>query len=236
MKGVHAEKVSGITQELSQLRGELSTESKMKIYFDNSGLHRGRILITAEQLNFSFDEQPLWTEALTFRISSGERISLKGANGSGKTTLIRILLGQILPSQGTIDRSDFKHIYMDQDYSLIDNHLTVYEQAQKFNSGALQEHEIKIRLNRFLFAKDYWDKPCAALSGGEKMRLLLCSLAIGNQAPDLIVLDEPTNNLDIQNIGILTHAINEYEGTLIVVSHDTHFLKDIRIEREILLQ
>jgi ATPase subunit of ABC transporter with duplicated ATPase domains len=124
-------------------------------------------------------------------------------------------------------------VYIDQDYSLIANGLKVYEQAQRFNSSALQEHEIKIRLTRFLFTKDYWDKPCGDLSGGEKMRLMLCCLTISNQAPDIIVLDEPTNNLDIQNIEILTAAINEYEGTLIVVSHDEYFLEEINIERVI---
>jgi len=97
----------------------------------------------------------------------------------------------------------------------------------------LQEHDIKTRLNRFLFTKEYWDKPCKALGGGEKMRLMLCSLTIRNQAPDVIILDEPTNNLDIQNIEILTTAINEYKGTLLVVSHDEYFLKQINVESSI---
>jgi len=128
-----------------------------------------------------------------------------------------------------------KAIYIDQDYSLINNKLNVYEQAQQFNSGVLQEHDIKIRLNRFLFTKEYWDKPCKALSGGEKMRLMLCSLTISNQAPDIIILDEPTNNLDIQNIEILTAAINEYRGTLIVISHDEYFLKQINVEHSMVI-
>ncbi|WP_312133386.1 hypothetical protein [Empedobacter sp.] len=71
------------------------------------------------------------------------------------------------------------------------------------------------------------------LSGGERMRLLLCCLTINSKAPDIIILDEPTNNLDIQNIEILTKAINEYQGTLIVVSHDEAFLEQIKIERTI---
>lgn len=106
----------------------------------------------------------------------------------------------------------------------------VYEQAQKFNVSGLQEHDIKMKLNKFLFSQNDWNKPCFALSGGEKMRLLLCCLTINNQAPDIIILDEPTNNLDIQNIEILTTAINKYKGTLIVVSHDVHFLEEIHIE------
>lgn len=236
MKGVHAEKTGAIARELSDLRKEIPDGDKMKMDFDNSALHKGKILATARDANFGYNDKLLWKNALSFQITSGERIAIKGPNGSGKTTLIKMMLGELQPQKGTIDRAAVKAIYIDQDYSLIDNRLTVYEQAQQFNSGALQEHDIKIRLNRFLFTKDYWDKPCKALSGGEKMRLMLCSLSISNQAPDIIVLDEPTNNLDIQNIRILTDAINEYKGTLLVISHDEYFLRQINAERSIELE
>jgi len=204
---------------------------KMKMDFDNSALHKGKILITARDVNFGYDDRLLWMTPLNFQIRSSERIALKGLNGSGKTTLIKMILGELEPLSGTIDKAGVKAIYIDQDYSLINNNINVYEQAQRFNSGALQEHKMKIRLNRFLFTEAYWDKPCKVLSGGEKMRLILCCLTISNKAPDLIILDEPTNNLDIQNIEILTAAINEYRGTLLVVSHDEYFLKEIEVER-----
>jgi ATPase subunit of ABC transporter with duplicated ATPase domains len=233
MKGVHEEKVEVISQELNQLRKELPDMDKMRMGFDNSALHKGKTLITAKELNFGHGDQLLWRLALNFQIVSGERVVIKGPNGSGKTTLIKMILGELQPRSGTIDRAGVKAIYIDQDYSLIDNKLTVYEQAEQFNSGALQGHEIKIRLNRFLFTKEFWDKPCKDLSGGEKMRLMLCCLTIDNKVPDMIVLDEPTNNLDIQNIEILTAAINEYKGTLIVVSHDEHFLKEVNVTNSI---
>src|SRR5699024_12779 len=134
---------------------------------------------------------------------------------------------------GEIFIADNHSVYIDQEYSLINNHLQIYEQVQQFNRTGLQEHEVKIRLDRFLFSKDDWDKPCKTLSGGERMRLMLCCLNITNQSPDIIILDEPTNNLDLQNIEILTNAINEYEGTLIVISHDKIFLKEVNIERMI---
>jgi ATPase subunit of ABC transporter with duplicated ATPase domains len=111
----------------------------------------------------------------------------------------------------------------------------VYEQAQQFNTAALQEHEIKIRLHRFLFTKEDWDKPCAVLSGGERMRLILCCLMMAHQSPDMIILDEPTNSLDIQNVEILTASVNEYQGTLVVVSHDEIFLEQMQIGRTITL-
>jgi len=236
MKGVHAEKVSAIAQELSQLRTGLPGVDKMKMDFDDAAIHKGKILVTAIDMNFNYSGRPLWEQPLNFQIRSGERLAIKGRNGSGKTTLIKMILSTLRPASGTIEIADFDSIYIDQDYSLIDNTLTVYEQAQNFNSGALQEHDIKIRLNRFLFAKEYWDKSCSALSGGEKMRLILCCLAIGNQCPDVMILDEPTNNLDIQNIEILTNVISDYQGTLIVVSHDEYFLRQVGVEKVIELQ
>jgi ATPase subunit of ABC transporter with duplicated ATPase domains len=233
LKNIYAEKIGGISQDLQELRSSLPDIDKMKFGFDNSALHKGKILFTATDINFGYDSKSLWRNNLNFQITSGERIALKGTNGSGKTTLIKLILGDIEPQTGTIYRADNNAIYIDQDYSLLDNKLKVHEQAEQFNISALQEHEIKIRLNRFLFTKDDWDKSCSSLSGGERMRLLLCCLTISSKSPDIIIFDEPTNNLDIQNVEILTIAINEYQGTLIVVSHDETFLEQINIEQTI---
>jgi ATPase subunit of ABC transporter with duplicated ATPase domains len=231
LKSQHAEKVGAISQELSQLRKEQPDFDKMKFGFNNSALHKGKIIIAATSLNYSYGPRPLWQPALSFQLCSGERVALRGPNGSGKTTLIRLLLGSLEPYAGTLHRADVQVVYIDQDYSLINSQLTVYGQAQQFNTSALQEHEIKLRLARFLFSKDDWDKPCGALSGGEKLRLLLCGLMIRSHAPDFIILDEPTNNLDIQNLEILTAALSDYQGTLLVVSHDEYFLEQLRVER-----
>lgn len=235
LKSIHVEKIDGIAKELRELRSALPDIDQMKFGFDNSVLHKGKILFRANDINYGFNDQFLWRENLNIEITSGERIVLKGLNGSGKTTLIKIILGQLEPKQGIVFRAQNKSVYIDQDYSLIKNQLKVYEQAQQFNTSALEEHDIKMRLNRFLFNRDYWDKFCSSLSGGERMRLILCCLTINNESPDIIILDEPTNNLDIQNIEILTAAINEYKGTLIVVSHDESFLEQINIERSIQL-
>lgn len=235
MKGVQEEKVAAVSKELGQLRAALPDIHNMKMDFNPSVLHKGKILVTAREVNFGYGEQLLWKTPLNFQISSGERILIKGGNGSGKTTLIKMILAGIQPLTGSLKSAEVKAIYIDQDYSLIDNKRSVYEQAEAYNSGGLQEHEIKVRLNRFLFDKSFWGKPCAALSGGEKMRLMLCALTISTEAPDLMVLDEPTNNLDIRNTEILTAAVNAYEGTLLVVSHDACFLKQVAITRTIAL-
>ncbi|MDI3318311.1 ribosomal protection-like ABC-F family protein [Pinibacter soli] len=235
MKDVHAEKIGSLSDAVDKMRKQLPDIDKIRIGLNNSSLHKGKILINARNINYKYNDELLWKNNLNFLITSGKRIAIKGFNSSGKTTLIKIILGKFEPSTGAIDRAANKTIYIDQDYSLIDNGLTVYEQAQKYNYDHLQEHEVKNRLNRFLFTRPYWDKSCGSLSGGEKMRLMLCCLTMSDEAPDIIVLDEPTNNLDIQNIEILTRAINEYKGTLIVVSHDEYFLQQIGAEEELIV-
>lgn len=235
LKNIHAEKIGAISQDLKDLRTSLPDIDKMKLDFDNSTLHKGKVLFKATKINYSYKQEALWAENLNFQIISGERIALNGENGSGKTTLIKLILGEMKPHVGTIYKASNNTVYIDQDYSLVDNNLKVYEQAQQFNDSALQDYEIKTRLNRLLFNKEEWDKSCNDLSGGERMRLLLCCLSIKSKSPDIIILDEPTNNLDIQNLEILIAAINEFKGTLIVVSHDETFLEQINIERRIKL-
>lgn len=235
-KNIHGEKINSISQELTELHSSLPEIDQMKFGFDASPLHKGKVLFTADGINFKHGNGTyLWQKNLDVQIYSGERIVIKGGNGSGKTTLIRIILGELTPQTGTVTIAENNTVYIDQDYSRLNNQLSVYEQAQAFNTSALQEHEIKIRLNRFLFSKDDWNQSCDTLSGGERMRLLLCCLTIGRQSPDIIVLDEPTNNLDLQNVEILTAAINAYKGTLIVVSHDATFVEHINTERSITL-
>ena len=234
LKSVHTEKIGNIREELQDLRSSVVATEQMKFGFNNSTLHKGKVLFAAENINFKYENSDfIWQNNVNIQILSGSRIAVNGSNGSGKTTFIKILLGKLEPQHGTIFRKENKSVYIDQDYSLIGNHLKVYEQAQQFNTFNLEEHEVKIRLNRFLFPQNTWDKPCSALSGGERMRLMLCCLSIGSESPDIIILDEPTNNLDIQNIEILTNAINDYQGTLLVISHDETFLNQINIDQTI---
>ena len=138
--------------------------------------------------------------------------------------MIKIILQKINPTEGNSKASIKKSIYIDQDYSLIENEITVYEQAQKFNSSGLQEHDIKMKLNKFLFSQNDWNKPCAALSGGEKMRLMLCCLTINNQSPDIIILDEPTTHLDLVHkatlLKLLQKLTHETGKTILYSTHD----------------
>jgi ATPase subunit of ABC transporter with duplicated ATPase domains len=232
-KEVHAGKTGKLSRELNELRKELPAKDKMKLGLDDSTLHQGKLLVSAQGINYRYTTKVLWKGPLNFKLHSGDRIAVTGANGSGKTTLIKLVLGTLQVAEGSLDRKNTSSIYIDQDYSLVSNDRSVYDLARLFNTSGLEEHEIKSRLTHFLFTKKHWDKPCVTLSGGEKMRLMLCCLTLEKTSPDLIVLDEPTNNLDIQNIEILTNAINEYKGALLVVSHDAHFMQQINVTSRI---
>ncbi|MBX2904909.1 MAG: ABC-F family ATP-binding cassette domain-containing protein [Taibaiella sp.] len=228
-KSTHAEKISGIAATLTDLRSEMATNDRMRLNFDNSSLHRGKVLFAAKAMNFRFADRWIWPNPLEVTIASGDRLALIGQNGSGKSTLIRLILGQLQPGAGEMSKNIANAVYIDQDYSLLNDELSVTEQAALFNTRALPEAEINSRLTHFLFTADMWNKPCSALSGGERMRLTLCCIAISGSEPDLLVLDEPTNNLDLKNVEILTNAVKHYKGTLVVVSHDKQFLEDIGI-------
>ncbi|EFS32582.1 ABC-F family ATP-binding cassette domain-containing protein [Bacteroides sp. D2] len=186
------------------------------------------------QDNSDFKQQ-LWQTPISFQLKSGDRLRIEGANGSGKTTLLKLITGQLQPQEGNLTRMEFTYVYLNQEYSIIDDRNSILEQAYAFNNRNLPEHEIKIILNRYLFPASEWDKSCRKLSGGEKMRLAFCCLMISNNTPDMFILDEPTNNLDIQSIEIITATIKNYTGTVIAISHDDYFIQEIGIEQRILL-
>ena len=265
LNGVHQEKAEKLTDERNQLRGSLSPTATLKTDFNSSSLHNGKTLVTAKNINFgyypnqndndsqnendnpsennTFDSsnssklpaQLLWQAPISFQLKSGDRLRIEGTNGSGKTTLLKIITGQLEPQEGTLTRADFSYVYLNQEYSIIDDRNSILEQAYAFNSRNLPEHEIKIILNRYLFPAPEWDKSCRKLSGGEKMRLAFCCLMISNNTPDMFILDEPTNNLDIQSIEIITNTIKKYTGTVIAISHDNYFISEIGVDQHIAL-
>jgi len=249
LNSTHQEKAEKLTGERNQLRSSLSPTATLKTDFNSSSLHTGKILVTAKEINFGYHpnsdsndiqdnndfKQKLWQTPISFQLKSGDRLRIEGANGSGKTTLLKLITGQLQPQEGNLTRMEFTYVYLNQEYSIIDDRNSILEQAYAFNNRNLPEHEIKIILNRYLFPASEWDKSCRKLSGGEKMRLAFCCLMISNNTPDMFILDEPTNNLDIQSIEIITATIKNYTGTVIAISHDDYFIQEIGIEQRILL-
>ena len=236
LKEKHADIIDKNRDRLAMLKNRKEQLKELKIDFDDASIRSGKLLVEALQINFSYrPTAELWAKPLDVKLHGNDRIHILGDNGSGKTTLIKLLIGLLTPSCGQINRTNFGWIYLDQNYTQADTDCTVWQLAESRNVQHLPEHEVKLRLNRFLFPSEAWGKNCKSLSGGERMRLYLCCLMIGNQTPDLIVLDEPTNNLDISSLRILTQTIRDYRGSLLVVSHDRHFTDEIGITESVTL-
>jgi ATP-binding cassette subfamily F protein 3 len=166
-------------------------------------------------------------ENLNFTAERGQGIVLIGPNGAGKSTLLKILAG-VIPIQGGTRElgSNVVPGYFAQ--NRLDNlnpDATVFENVMELrtNENQLTEHQARAILGAFLFRKDDVHKPVSILSGGEKTRLALARILV--KPPNLLLMDEPTTHLDIQSIDALVHALKSYEGTLIFISHDVHFIK-----------
>ena len=172
-------------------------------------------------------------DGISFDVLEGKFVAIMGASGSGKTTLLRLITGSLAPTQGSLIQAEgLTYVYLDQEYSTIRNDLSVLEQLALFNSE-LYDNELRTILNRFLFPVSTWNKKCSYLSGGEKMKLSLCCLMVSAQAPDVFIVDEPTNNIDILSMEILTETLKDYQGTLLVVSHDNYFVQQIKADKQI---
>lgn len=232
---VQQEKLHDMNQKLNDIRASISDFKTMKIDIGNSASRNSKRLVEATNVTFRYaDRDAMWEHSpLNFSIYSGERIRIQGDNGSGKSTLLKLIAGVLQPADGQMWRSDSLDVlYLDQDYSCVDNEQTVYGLLETY-SNQKPEHELKMLLNRFLFTKSAWDKKCGSLSGGERMKLALCRLLIFGNSPDIIIVDEPTNNIDISSMDILADTLKNYKGTLLVVSHDEQFVHDVGVERVI---
>ena len=173
---------------------------------------------------------------LEFSVDQEKNVSIiLGENGSGKTTLVKAILGDpSIERSGEWSLIDPMHIgYLDQHYQTLDPQKTVFETIQAIASEK-QDAEIRCLLNDFLFRKnEQVEARVNTLSGGERARLSLCQ--IGARTPRLLILDEVTNNLDLETRDHVIQVLQEYPGGLIIISHDQDFLHQIEIEKKVVL-
>ena len=183
--------------------------------------HKSDLVLRCEDLGKSFDELTLF-EGLTFDVLRGERLGITGPNGTGKTTLVKLALGRLEPSAGTVRvGSNLRVGYLDQHGDVLDPDKSVLDEAWSASPELVPE-QVRNRLGAFLFTGDDVYKLCGELSGGQRSRLMLCKLVLSE--PDVLVMDEPTNHLDIASREMLEAALDDYTGTIIAVSHDRYFL------------
>ena len=188
----------------------------------------GRMVIEAKNVSFAYDSQPIIRDFST-TIMRGDRVGLIGPNGSGKTTLLRLLIGELSPQSGMVRHGtnlevacfDQLHAQLDDAKSVRDN---VRDGADTIEINGVRRHIIGY-LEDFLFTSEQAAEPVSRLSGGERNRLLLARLL--TKPSNVLVMDEPTNDLDVETLELLENLLVEYPGTLLLVSHDREFLNNV---------
>ncbi len=221
----------GRVRTLEKMRAErqsrIAKEGTARIHIEEAE-QSGRKVIRARNISYSYDDEPV-IRNFSIKIMRGDRIGLIGNNGVGKTTLLRLLLGELEPRTGTVKRGTNLEIgYFDQLRQNLDPEKSV---AYNVGEGRTyiriygKERHIVGYLKGFLFTPKRSMTPVKSLSGGERNRVILAKLF--TRPANLLILDEPTNDLDIETLEVLEQRLCEYTGTLIVVSHDRQFLDNV---------
>ncbi|HEY5080103.1 MAG TPA: ATP-binding cassette domain-containing protein [Opitutaceae bacterium] len=186
-------------------------------------------VIDVEDMSFGYPGGPLLFRNFTTTLTRGDKIGIIGPNGAGKSTLIKLLLGQLVPTKGTIEHgTSLEFIYFDQMRAQIDDDKTVADNIAGGNATVTidgRARHVISYLQDFLFTPDRARTPARVLSGGERNRLLLARLF--TKPANVLVMDEPTNDLDAETLDLLEDLLVEYQGTLLIVSHDRDFLDNV---------
>ena len=211
-------------EERKQRRERIGT-AKMKLM---KSADSGYEVIEAENISFSYGEKQIIKD-FSIRIVRGDKIGIVGANGCGKTTLVKLLLGELRPNSGTIDLgTNLQIMYFDQLRAQLDENKTVWENVSPDSDQVIlngKPQHIVGYLQNFLFSPERAKTKVSVLSGGEKNRVLLAKLFVS--PANLLVLDEPTNDLDIETLELLEELICEFKGTVLLICHDRTFLNNV---------
>ncbi|MFI8090113.1 ABC-F family ATP-binding cassette domain-containing protein [Streptomyces sp. NPDC086080] len=227
---MHEEKVAEARERLDDAAEAVRDDDEIRVDLPYTAVPPGRDVLTLRDLGLAYGA----------RVDGGldlrgpERVALIGRNGAGKTTLLRTMAGELEPVSGEA-RAHVPLRFLPQRLDVLDAELTVAENVARFAPGATN-NRIRARLARFLFRGARADQKADTLSGGERFRAALAALMLAEPAPQLLMLDEPTNNLDMASVRQLTTALESYEGALIVASHDLPFLASIGITRWLLME
>ena len=232
-KGIEARRTrnEGRVRALKRLREERAVRrerpGKVRMQLQTEK-RSGKLVIEAENVNYAFGDKPIVSD-FTTTIQRGDKVGIIGPNGSGKTTLLRLLLGELIPQSGSVEYgTNLEIAYFDQLRAQLDDSKSVLDNVGQGSDNVTingRSRNLNVYLEDFLFSKDRVNAPISALSGGERNRLLLARLFA--QPANLLVMDEPTNDLDVETLEILEDLLLEYDGTLLLVSHDRAFLNNI---------
>ncbi len=215
---------------LQQSLSEQMRFEPIKIPMPNKPFY-SKELVQISGLCFAYGSKQIF-DNFDFTMYGGQRVRIVGKNGSGKSTLLKIICGELKPQSGTV-KTFGKITYLNQDLSVLDKSKSIVENIIEI-SGCLKHDAHAIAAN-FGFRGDSSMKRVGVLSGGELLKATLAAVLGSPEQPDLLILDEPTNNLEIKSISILEEALNQYHGAILLVSHDDMFVKNIKTDTEIYL-
>ncbi|MFI1443773.1 ABC-F family ATP-binding cassette domain-containing protein [Streptomyces fructofermentans] len=227
---MHEERLAEARDRLDEAVDAVRDDDEIRVDLPYTAVPPGRTVLTLQDLELAYGARV----AGSFELRGPERVALIGRNGAGKTTLLRTVAGELAAVSGEA-RAHVPLRFLPQRLDVLDDGLTVAENVARFSPGATN-NRIRARLARFLFRGERADRPAGTLSGGERFRAALAALMLAEPAPQLLMLDEPTNNLDMASVRQLTTALESYEGALIVASHDMPFLESIGITRWLLME
>jgi ATPase subunit of ABC transporter with duplicated ATPase domains len=220
-------------EKLHLAKEQLEIQDEIHVSLPKTYVPNGKVILEIEHLNFRYHQTivPLIND-FSLTIQGAKRIALCGENGSGKTTLIKLILNQLKPSHGKIFLGTERINYLDQHASQLKPELSILDNFLQLNVDAT-ENEAYQALAQFLFKNSSALKLVKHLSGGEKLRALLACILKSSHPPQLLILDEPTNHLDLNSMKNIECALKNYQGAMIVISHDQTFLESIAIEKMI---
>lgn len=223
----------GAERELAAAREKVEIVAPLRIELPETALPAGRDLLSFRDVEMGFGERRLFGP-LTFDVRGPERICIGGGNGSGKSTLLRLVCGEAQPRSGEVRVLTDRLAMLDQHVGLLHPAESVLANLLRLNPG-VAENAARAALARFAYRGDAALQPAGTLSGGERLRAGLACVFARAEPPELLLLDEPTNHLDIWSIETLEEALADFDGALMVVSHDPAFLEAVGVEREIRL-
>ncbi|MFI2629491.1 ABC-F family ATP-binding cassette domain-containing protein [Streptomyces collinus] len=227
---MHEEKLAEARERLDEAVEAVRDDDEIRVDLPHTAVPPGRTVLTLQDLGLRYGARVKGG----LELRGPERVALIGRNGAGKTTLLRTIAGELAPEAGEV-RAHVPLRFLPQRLDVLDGERTVAENVARYAPGATN-NRVRARLARFLFRGARADQKAATLSGGERFRAALAALMLAEPAPQLLMLDEPTNNLDMASVRQLTTALESYEGALVVASHDLPFLESIGITRWLLLE
>ncbi|MFD5233410.1 ABC-F family ATP-binding cassette domain-containing protein [Streptomyces qaidamensis] len=227
---MHEEKLAEAKERLDDAVEAVRDDDEIRVDLPYTAVPPGRTVLTLQDLGLRYGARAKGG----LELRGPERVALIGRNGAGKTTLLRTIAGELAPEAGEV-RAHVPLRFLPQRLDVLDGERTVAENVARYAPGATN-NRVRARLARFLFRGARADQKAATLSGGERFRAALAALMLAEPAPQLLMLDEPTNNLDMASVRQLTTALESYEGALVVASHDLPFLESIGITRWLMLE